>query len=351
MTDLEAAYDHVRAAGTDVHDHLPRFRALVEATHASHVIELGVRGGASTVAWLAGLERTGGRLWAVDLGDPPLDHPRMSFVRGSSVAAGTLARLPLWADVVFIDTDHTYELTLLELSLYAPLVARAGGCLVLHDTNVAAFPHHEAPGYQPQPDYPVAQAVDLWQHSLAPFQGFCVTQRDLYLDSNGLCVLWVEPWGYDGDMRIELTVNALEADKARDLPNLQSYDVGTGQCVFAYGAGDENPPRDYAGAVTRARDAVVDAGGAVIEQRPLDDAYIRPGTEYAEQADGPHIWNSREERSEYAEKTGARNPVDVQSEKAAAKADKDGDDKAAAKPAASATPQSSTEKDKASAKR
>jgi hypothetical protein len=329
VTDLEVLYDKIRAAGTDVHDHLPRFRALVQATHAMRVIELGVRGGASTVAWLAELERTGGQLWAVDIGNPPLAHRRMTFVQGSSVAVGTLAQLPRYADVVFIDTDHTFELTLAELSLYAPIAAAGGGCLVLHDTNVPFFEHHR-PG---QPDYPVAQAVDVWQHHLAPHQGLCVTQREMFLDSHGLCVLWVDFWGSTGDMRVELTVNHLSREAAADLPNLQSYDEGTGQAVFSYGGGDENPPRDYAGAVTRARDAVVDAGGAVVEQRPLDDQYLRPGDEGRGVPDGgPHIFNSREERTEAQE--GKLAPTDEHHDKAEAKGDartKGDDSKSSAK--------------------
>lgn len=179
---LDTAYREVLAADSDIRDHLPTFANLVTILEAKTVIELGVRNGTSTIAWLHGLSHTDGRLWSVDPGPPPVHHTRLTYLQGLDTDPGILTLLPNQADVVFVDTDHTYELTQREILLYAPRVA-PGGCIVFHDTAVETFPHHEAPGYEPQPPYPVRRAVT----EAAMSQGWAVdwTER-----CSGLAVCW-----------------------------------------------------------------------------------------------------------------------------------------------------------------
>ena len=120
----------------DIRDHLPR---LFEAARGT-VLELGVRGGVSTSAFLAGIETHGGELWSIDI-DPTCEtvfagHPAWHFVCADSRnrAAVETAGLRPPIDVLFIDTLHTYEQVRDELRVWMPAV-RTGGTVFLHDTE------------------------------------------------------------------------------------------------------------------------------------------------------------------------------------------------------------------------
>ena len=56
-------------SGSDIHAHLPRLFELASKPHVK-IIELGVRGGDSTSAFLAAAEEQGGEVWSVDITDP-----------------------------------------------------------------------------------------------------------------------------------------------------------------------------------------------------------------------------------------------------------------------------------------
>ena len=90
------------------------------AKAAKTVVECGVRGGVSTWAILDGLPEDG-RLWSVDILPcvvPPRvsDDPRWTFLVGNDLDPAIQSQLPDKADLVFIDTDHTYEQTVGELA-------------------------------------------------------------------------------------------------------------------------------------------------------------------------------------------------------------------------------------------
>ena len=75
--DLEALYQE-RCLGKSgpwpdqaaMAEHLPFLRDLVEKTNAKQVIEIGVNTGQSTIAFLVGLQATGGKLWSCDVEKP-----------------------------------------------------------------------------------------------------------------------------------------------------------------------------------------------------------------------------------------------------------------------------------------
>lgn len=149
-------YEQNRASPSDISEHLETFVAICQELNAARVIELGVRDGISTSAWLYGLEQTDGRLWSVDVADPPaIDSDRWTFIKGSDTDPAVLARLPNSVDVVFIDTSHKYAQTLEELHLYFPRVG-PGGRIVLHDTEV------ECPEHTTESGYPVKRAIELF---------------------------------------------------------------------------------------------------------------------------------------------------------------------------------------------
>lgn len=149
-------YERNRNTASDIFEHLDYFVELCTELQAQSVIELGVRGGVSTSAWLYGLEHSDGHLWSVDIVDQPaIESVRWTFVKGSDTDPAVLVQLPVSVDVVFVDTSHRYEHTLEELNLYLPRV-RSGGRIVLHDTEV------ESPDFTNEHEFPVKRAVELF---------------------------------------------------------------------------------------------------------------------------------------------------------------------------------------------
>jgi cephalosporin hydroxylase len=154
MTSLTEQYETVCVTPSDIVDHLPRFVAMVEELNAEHVIELGTRTGVSTIAWLYGLGKTGGRLTSIDIDARPKigEFPHWEFIQGDDCDPQIVGGLDP-ADIVFIDTSHLYDQTVKELHTYRWLV-KPGGCLVLHDTML------ERPEGAPiLPRFPVHKAV------------------------------------------------------------------------------------------------------------------------------------------------------------------------------------------------
>jgi hypothetical protein len=150
-------YPDVAAAASDIQRHLPRLRREAHGT----VLELGVRGGSSTVALLAGLEERGGVLWSVDV-DPESagvfpDHPQWRFILADSCDERAIvdAGLPEEVDVLFIDTIHTYEQVRDELAVWGDRVVE-GGTILFHDTD--SYP-------------PIRRAISEWCKSRGvPFE-------------------------------------------------------------------------------------------------------------------------------------------------------------------------------------
>ena len=152
---LAEIYVELCKTESDIYLHLPRMVELVEQLNAKHVIELGTRTGVSTIAWLYGLEQTGGHLTSVDLDARPNigDWPHWTFIQGDDVEPAVVSQLEP-ADIVFIDTSHLYRHTLRELHTYRWLV-KPGGVICLHDTEVA----HPEGAPADEPPFPVRKAV------------------------------------------------------------------------------------------------------------------------------------------------------------------------------------------------
>jgi cephalosporin hydroxylase len=139
---------------SDIVQHLPRLHAEA-STGDVVVIELGVRSGNSTAAFLAAVEEYGGHVHSVDIGRPPVPwhgHPQWTFHLGDDLAL--VDELPE-CDVLFIDTSHHYGHTLAELEAFVPKV-KPGGIVLMHDTEL------EQPAGAPveDPPFPVRVAAD-----------------------------------------------------------------------------------------------------------------------------------------------------------------------------------------------
>lgn len=173
MTPLSNEYEWRKGVASDIVDHLPRLHA--EASRPGvKVIELGVRSGNSTSAFLAAAEANDGHVWSVDTDWAPLpdDWYRCglwTYTIGNDLDPHVIAACPDDCDVLFIDTSHHYHHTLAELATWVPKV-KPGGVVLLHDTEL------DAPYAAPveDPAFPVAEAI-----------------RD-YVGAHGLKVEWVE---------------------------------------------------------------------------------------------------------------------------------------------------------------
>lgn len=176
---LSDTYRRVRAQPSDIQGHLDTFVALVETLDAQRVCELGVRGGVSTVAWLEGLRRTGGHLWALDVQPTaPFAHRQMTFVCGDDCDPAVIDQVPDDLDIVFVDTSHLFAHTRREIELWVPKLA-LGGCIAFHDVDVERFDHHP----DDEVPYPVRCAVE----EAASDNEWPVDWRT---GSHGLAVVW-----------------------------------------------------------------------------------------------------------------------------------------------------------------
>lgn len=132
--------------GTDIGEHLPTLYGLVTSLGARTVLELGVRGGESTVALTEAVVATGGRLHSVDV-DSCDDAKRLisgyglggrwSFTQQDDLTFAASWDRRLRPDFIFIDTSHEEKQTLAELDAFVPLL-RPGGVMAFHDT--VSFP-------------------------------------------------------------------------------------------------------------------------------------------------------------------------------------------------------------------
>lgn len=138
MTGALAATNLLEWAVENV-DMAPHFPTLMDyAAKATVIVEWGVRGGVSTWALLDGMPLDA-RLYSVDIIDctVPLrvsEDPRWTFIVGDDLSAAVWRRLPTHADLVFIDTSHTYDQTKAELTKALDLTPVR---MILHDYALA----------------------------------------------------------------------------------------------------------------------------------------------------------------------------------------------------------------------
>lgn len=156
--DLAAEYQRRAAQFHDITEQMPLLYGTA-CQPAVRVIELGVRSGNSTSAFLAAARDWGGHVWSVDIAAPSVpdywhDLSFWHLLVADDLSPEALAFCPDEADILFVDTSHYYEQTLTELRVYAPKV-RPGGLILLHDTKASdtCFSH----GW---PE--VAQALGTW---------------------------------------------------------------------------------------------------------------------------------------------------------------------------------------------
>ena len=131
----------------------------------ARILELGVRTGNSTSAFLAACEQgRRGNLWSIDINTPDVpkewhELPYWNFLKGHDMAPRAREWAPLELDVLFIDTSHGPE-TLDELRVWAPRVER-GGVILMHDTeDYNRQPPHISDVWMALDDYAAEASTD-----------------------------------------------------------------------------------------------------------------------------------------------------------------------------------------------
>lgn len=158
MMDFATEYGIRCAEPSDIQDWLPTLHDEACRYPEVRVLELGVRSGNSTAAFLAAADKVDGHVWSVDITPARVpqwwhDRGRWTFVLGADVPPPD--GLPAEVDVLFIDTSHHYQHTYDELTWYAGRV-RPGGVILLHDTDLY-LPDDRIDGELP---FPVKRALD-----------------------------------------------------------------------------------------------------------------------------------------------------------------------------------------------
>jgi cephalosporin hydroxylase len=168
---LTERYNLLKEKNADMGHYMDELALAVKETEARTVIELGVRYGASTIAFLHALYEQG-ELWSVDCSFPVTDPETgiellnsqgplgcvdyWVFLLGYDNNPMVMGCLPDKADIVFIDTNHTFDETIWELNHYRRYV-KPGGRIILHDTFI------KTTGNDPDgPEWPVRSAVEIW---------------------------------------------------------------------------------------------------------------------------------------------------------------------------------------------
>jgi hypothetical protein len=131
---MSEAFDILSRHPSDINEHLPMLYFL--ASQCDHVTEFGVRTGASTLAFLHGLQGRPATLRSYDINDQFGVHKTMAphttadwtFSICSTLAISQIEP----TDLLFVDTLHRYDQVRQELALHGDAVRR---WIAFHDTE------------------------------------------------------------------------------------------------------------------------------------------------------------------------------------------------------------------------
>ena len=131
---MSEAFDILTRTATDINEHLPMLYYL--AQQCDHVTEFGVRTGASTLAFLHGLQGRPATLRSYDINDQygvQDSLTRWTRVEWTFSICSTLSITRIEpTDLLFIDTLHNYDQVRQELALHGDAARR---WIVFHDTE------------------------------------------------------------------------------------------------------------------------------------------------------------------------------------------------------------------------
>lgn len=133
----EMKYNQACSTMSDINEHLPTIRKYAEK--CDHITELGVRSFVTTWAFLMAKPK---KLISVDIEDPVKSGGNVNDVYAAAkdlnvdfnfILGNDLEISLEQTDLLFIDTDHTYEQLSQELKLIGP---RVNKYIIMHDTFI-----------------------------------------------------------------------------------------------------------------------------------------------------------------------------------------------------------------------
>jgi hypothetical protein len=138
--ELENTYNRYCRESTDVYEHIPVFRDL--SKQCSSVVELGLREMSSTWGFLQGLSENSGEVKSylgIDMDQPPKETLNLAKTLSAKngidfqfVQADDMNVDIEPADLLFIDTLHTYCHLTYELEKFSPKIRKF---IMMHDTS------------------------------------------------------------------------------------------------------------------------------------------------------------------------------------------------------------------------
>lgn len=138
---LYEEFEKRRSIPSDIVDHLLTLYTWTRGWPFAHVVELGVRTGVSTSAFLAACEvDRKGHVWSFDIAPAVVpdcfrESEYWTFTQDDALGEHALDVAPKQIEVLFIDLDpHSFEQTLTALTLWVPRLV-PGGVALLHDTE------------------------------------------------------------------------------------------------------------------------------------------------------------------------------------------------------------------------
>lgn len=163
------------------------------------VLQLGTLIGYSAITMADALEAGGGKLLTVDPDTTKLTtaeryagaagvRDRIEFLPGRSTDRATILQAGRQGpfDLIYLDTRHAYEETLVEISIYtSPPFFGPNTALVLHDTSL------HAQTYDPTDKGGVRPALQLWHEAESNRAGFTVQwfEPPLTWDPSGMALV------------------------------------------------------------------------------------------------------------------------------------------------------------------
>jgi cephalosporin hydroxylase len=129
---------------SDINEHLELIFAEALLSRPHVIVELGVRGGLSTFVFERVANLCEVSIISADIEDcsKTSSHPRRYFFHGDDVQFAHYFQsfcrernIPPVVDLLFIDTSHYYEHTVLEIAAWFPLLSSRAK-VIFHDTNM-----------------------------------------------------------------------------------------------------------------------------------------------------------------------------------------------------------------------
>jgi cephalosporin hydroxylase len=134
-------------APTDINEHLERIFIETVLFRPTLIVELGVRGGASTYVFERAARLADATLVSVDISDCSRvsSYPKWHFIQGDDIAIAydfpdlcATWNIKCGIDVLFVDTSHYFDHTVEEIRAWFPLLSPRAK-VIFHDTNLRAI--------------------------------------------------------------------------------------------------------------------------------------------------------------------------------------------------------------------